>query len=78
MTNVNILEWWVKNEDILPNWAAAYKNIVLCQPSSAAVENLFNILNISFDTYQNLTLEDYRTILCYNNYNKRDFNFVVS
>ena len=25
VTNVNILEWWVNNEDILPNWAVAYK-----------------------------------------------------
>ena len=29
VTNINILEWWAKNEDILPNWAVAYKKIVL-------------------------------------------------
>ena len=26
VTNVNILERWVKNEDKLPNWSVAYKN----------------------------------------------------
>ena len=31
VTNINILEWWVKNKDILPNWAVAYKNIILCR-----------------------------------------------
>jgi len=35
VTNVNILEWWVMNEDTLLNWAVAYKKIVLCQPSSS-------------------------------------------
>ena len=32
--HINILEWWVNNENIPPNWAVAYKKIVLCQPSS--------------------------------------------
>ena len=41
VTNVNILEWWSKNEDILPNWAVACEKIVLCHPSSAAVDNFF-------------------------------------
>ena len=39
VTKIDILEWWVKNEEKLPNWAATYKKIVLCQPSSAATEN---------------------------------------
>ena len=31
VTKIDILEWWVKNEEKLPNWATAYKKIVLCQ-----------------------------------------------
>ena len=31
VTNINILEWLVKNEDIQPNWAVAYKKIILCR-----------------------------------------------
>ena len=60
VTKIAILEWWVKNEEKLPNWAAAYKKIVLCQPSSAATERIFSILKKSFSA--NLALKDYRTI----------------
>ena len=59
VTNVNILEWWVNNGDIPPNWAVACKKIILCQPSSAAVEIFFSNLKIYFNTDQNLALEDY-------------------
>ena len=38
VTNDDIHKWWVKNKDKVPNWAVAYKKIVLCQPSSAAAE----------------------------------------
>ena len=43
----------------IPNWAAAYQKIVLCQPSSAATERIFSILKNSFNADQNLALEDY-------------------
>ena len=49
VTKIDILEWWVKNEEKLPNWAATYKKIVLCQPSFAATERIFSILKNSFN-----------------------------
>ena len=55
VAKVDLLDWWIK----LPSWAAAYKKVILCQPSSAAVERVFSILKSSFDTDQNQALEDY-------------------
>ena len=55
VAKVDLLDWWIK----LPSWAAAYKKVILCQPSSAAVEQVFSILKSSFDTDQNQALEDY-------------------
>ena len=72
VTKIDILEWWVKNEEKLPNWAAAYKKIVLCQPSSAATERIFSILKISFNADQNLALEDYIELSLMLQCNKRD------
>ena len=55
VAKVDLLDWWIK----LPSWAAAYKKVILCQPSSAAVERVFGILKSSFNTDQNQALEDY-------------------
>ena len=56
---LTFFEWQVRNEDKLPNCAIAHKKIILCQPSSAAVERIFSILKKKFNTNQNLYLEDY-------------------
>ena len=69
VTKIDILEWWVKNEE---KWAAAYKKIVLCQPSSATTERIFSILKNSFNTDQNLALEDYIELSLMLQCNKRD------
>ena len=53
VAKVDLLDWWIK----LPSWAAAYKKVILCQPSSAAVERVFSILKSSFDTDQNQALD---------------------
>ena len=58
VTNVNILELWVNNEDLSPNLAVAYKKIILCQPSSAAVENVFSILKNSLTLIRILPWRD--------------------
>ena len=58
VAKVDLLDWWFKNEEKLPSWEAAYKKVILCQPSSAAVERVFSILKSSFDTDQNKSLED--------------------
>ena len=55
VTKFNILEWRLKHEEKLTYWAAAYKKVVLCH---AATERVFSILNSSFNSEQNLALED--------------------
>ena len=54
-----VFDWWGKNEASLPKWSSAAKKAVLVQPSSAASERVFSILNSSFGTQQFNCLEDY-------------------
>ena len=56
---VEVLKWWEKHEDKLPHWSAACQQVLLCQPSSAAVERVFSFLNSSFSDQQSRALEDY-------------------
>lgn len=69
--SVELLQWWEKHEEKLPYWAAACKQVLLCQPSSAAVERVFSLLNNSFDEGQNRCLEDYIELSLMLQYNKR-------
>ena len=46
------LEWWKKHEEKLPRWSAACCQVVLHQPSSAAVERVFSSLKSSFGDQQ--------------------------
>lgn len=55
----NILEWWKLHENELPNWASTAKKVILIQPSSAAAERVFSLLNNSFNDKQHSCLEDY-------------------
>ena len=57
--------------EFLPNWAAAAKKAVLVQPSSAASERVFSLLNNSFGTKQNSCLEDYVEASITLQYNRR-------
>lgn len=43
------LEWWKQNATDLPCWSSAARKILLVQPSSAALERVFSLLNASFD-----------------------------
>lgn len=56
---VEVLKWWEKHEDKLPHWSAACQQVLLCQPSSAAVERVFSFLKNSFSDQQSRALEDY-------------------
>ena len=56
---VDPLEWWERHSEMLPQWSAACKKVLLCQPSSAAVERVFSILNNTFSHSQFSALEDY-------------------
>ncbi len=67
----DICEWWKNDKTALPNWSDAAKKSLLVQPSSAASERVFSILNNTFGPKQNNTLEDYIEsciMLQYNNH----------
>ena len=42
------LEWWKNHQLELPNWSRACKTALLIQPSLAAAERVFSLLNNSF------------------------------
>ena len=49
--NVNshneILKWWKQNTTNLPKWSSAAQKVLLVQPSSAAPERVFSLLQRS-------------------------------
>ena len=57
----------------LPHWsaAAACQQVLLCQPSSAAVERVFSSLKNSFGDQQSRALEDYIELALMLQHNKR-------
>ena len=69
---IDILQWWKDNEQTLPHWSAACKQILLVNPSSAAVERVFSLLNNSFKKQQELSMEDYIESSLMLQYNKRN------
>ncbi|CAB3989077.1 RNA-directed DNA polymerase from transposon BS [Paramuricea clavata] len=51
--------WWAVQRDTLPHWSALVKKkLLLIQPSSAAAERVFSLLN-SMSSQQGNSLEDY-------------------
>lgn len=67
---INVLEWWSQHSKEILSWASACKQILLLQPSSAASERVFSLLQNSFNNRQERALEDYietSLILQYNN-----------
>lgn len=66
---INVLEWWSQHSEEIPSWTSACKQILLLQPSSAASERVFSLLQNSFNNRQQ-ALQDYietSLILQYNN-----------
>ena len=51
--------FWKNSASTLPLWAAAVKKILVVQPSSAAVERVFSMLNNTFKDQQHNSLQDY-------------------
>ena len=64
------LEWWKRNAVALPNWSEAAKKILLLQPSSAAAERVFSLLNSSFSEQQDNSLQAYIECSLMLQYNK--------
>ena len=46
--DIQPLTWWKKHANDLPNWSAAACKVALVQPSSAAAEHMFSLLNCLF------------------------------
>lgn len=64
------LVWWKNHSDDHPTWSTIFRKILLVQPSSAAAERVFSILQSSFSKLQESSLEDYvesSVMLQYNN-----------
>ena len=55
---IDLLKWWERNEVKLPFWSNACKKVLLCQPSSASVEQVLSLLK-QFTEQQQTRLEDY-------------------
>ena len=53
------VKWWCQHVERLPRWSAAVKQVLLVQPSSAAVERAFSILSAAFSDQQDSALADY-------------------
>ena len=70
---VDVIKWWKSHEKNgwLPNWTRTCKMILLVQPSSAAAERVFSILNNSFSSQQESSLEDYIQLSVMMQYNYR-------
>ena len=57
-TDINPVAWWKSHAMELPKWANAFRLVLLVQPSSAAAERVFSILQ-RFTAQQQSSLEDY-------------------
>jgi hypothetical protein len=72
---VDIARWWRQAMVALPHWSSLlFDHIALLQPSSAAVERVFSMLDHLFNDEQANTLDDYRraAIMCRYNELQRD------
>ena len=57
-TDTNPVAWWKSHAMEFPKWANAFRLVLLVQPSSAAAERVFSILQ-HFTAQQESSLEDY-------------------
>ena len=58
-SSMDIVSWWKQYTHDLPAWSAAAKKVLVVQPSSAAAERVFSILNSTFKEQQQNSLQDY-------------------
>ena len=54
-----VVDWWERNCHSLPHWSSAVKKVLLVQPTTAAAERVFSLLNSSFGNRQDGALQDY-------------------
>ena len=65
------LQWWKSKESVLPTWASCARQVLCIQPSSAAAERVFSLLQVSFGDCQGLALQDYIETALMLQYNAR-------
>ena len=56
--SVDAQDWWERLTEDLSHWSTAFKLVLLVQPSSAAAERFFSLLQNSFSQRQSSSLED--------------------
>ena len=71
--DVDELAWWKRHESQLPHLASVCKTILLVQPSSAAAERVFSLLQNSFCERQQNSLQDYIEVSLMLQFNSRRF-----
>ena len=69
--SIDPIRWWKIHQEQLPQWASACKRMLLVQPSSAAAERVFSLLQNSFLKCQTSALQDYIQISVMLQYNSR-------
>ena len=57
-TEIDLIAWWKRHVIEFPKWANALKKVLFVQPSSAAAERIFSILQ-RLTAQQQSSLEDY-------------------
>ena len=70
-SSYDTLLFWKRHEDTLPVWSRAARQVLLVQPSSAASERVFSLLQNSFGERQHSSLQDYIEASLMLQYNKR-------
>ena len=70
-SSMDIVSWWKQYTHDLPAWSAAAKKVLVVQPSSAAAERVFSILNSTFKEQQENSLQDYIETSAMLSYNYR-------
>ena len=68
---IDTCEWWKHHSADIPTWAMAFRKVALIQPSSAAAERVFSLLQSSFGKQQEQSLEDYVQLSVMMQYNYR-------
>ena len=54
----DVCTFWKNRKQTLPHWSAAACKVAVIQPSSAAAERVFSVLNGSFSDTQNSSLQN--------------------
>ena len=70
-SDISSLDFWKDHTASIQIWSNTAQNVLLLQPSSAAAERVFSVLNNTFASKQLRALEDYVEASVMLQYNKR-------